>query len=72
MLTCVGKFQPAPFNVSVASYATFEIPIWMASLWIVEDTPVNLMLILNDVGDTPTVITERLCGSVLWKFFVFV
>lgn len=37
----------------------------MASLCTPVDTPVNLMSILSDIGDTATMITERLCDYCL-------
>ncbi|MXQ92819.1 hypothetical protein E5288_WYG002842 [Bos mutus] len=42
---------------------------WLHLFGIFVDTPVNLMLILSDIGDTPQIIIERLCDSCLMKLF---
>ena len=63
-----GKFQPAPWSVGVASHAS-EFPGWLHLFGVFVDTPVNLLLILSGIGDTPQIIIESLCDSCLMKLF---
>lgn len=67
-LTCQENFSQPPLSVSVASHES-EFPGWLHLFGIFVDTPVNLMLILSDIGDTPQIIIERLCDSCLMKLF---